>query len=106
MKNKDIHVLFEGKEIRDFLAKSLKVSECGSSPSFIEKEIKKLEEELKKAKQFEGAMELIKKQGWEEFDVSNEIEDYNSDTYFPFIGTEEEAKQIKFGEVWVKYERL
>lgn len=96
MKNENIHDNLDFQEIRDFLAKNIsKEGREGTimDVEYIEREIKKYQEFLKHAKIYQATKSLIKNQGWEEFDISDEIPD-NKDEYFPFIGTEEEYKKL------------
>jgi len=89
MKNEDIHKGLSQAKIRDFLANEYKRNRVLGTASSLEKEIEKLQAQLIMAKKHEAARQLIESQGWEDWDVSNEVP-YNSSTYFPFVGTEEE----------------
>lgn len=89
MKNKDIHRGLPRAEIRDFLANEHKRNWVLGSVPLLEKEIEELQERLVRARKHQAANQLIKSQGWETWDVSDEVP-YNSSTYFPFVGTEEE----------------
>lgn len=94
MKNKDIHKGLPKAEIRDFLAEQYKhTSWASGTVSYLEKQIEKLQAQLIMAKKHEAALQLIESQGWETWDISDEVP-YNSDTYFPFVGTEEERDAL------------
>lgn len=88
MKNEDIHKGLPQAEIRDFLADAHERTWVGTVSS-LEKEIEELRRRLVIAKKHQAAWQLIESQGWQSWDVSNEVL-YNSATYFPFVGTEEE----------------
>ena len=88
MDNKDIHKNLPNEVVRDMLAPMLGHSYLGEV-EFIEKKLKELNNDLLIAKNAAAAMQLIDSSGWEIFDISDEIP-YNSKTYFPFIGTQEE----------------
>jgi len=94
MENSEKHSKLPEALMRDFLGKSIK--DCGypRKKETIENEIKKLSNELEKAKISEGIFSIIKLKGWYELDVSDEITDYNPETYFNFIGTKEEHKNL------------
>lgn len=91
MKNEDIHKGLFQTDIRDFLAREYERSWTigGGDIAFLEKEIAELQDMLTKAKKRQAIRLLIESQGWEDWDVSDEVP-YNSSTYFPFVGTEEE----------------
>lgn len=96
MKNEEIHNGLDKKEIRDFLSQWKRregligrASEIG----FIESEIKELQERLIHCKNHLGITSLIESNGWKEFDVSDDVP-YDKDTYFSFLGTEEEFKKF------------
>ncbi len=93
MENKDIHNWLSDKEIRDFLGKELNKSHVLASIEFLEQEIKKLQEMLEKRKRYLVVQSLISEKGWNDFDISDEIS-YNSETYFPFIGTLDEYDEL------------
>ena len=95
MKAVEIHNSLDKKEIRDFLGKELHdLSTITSIPECLEQKIIELQNELKQCRRKQALIELINYLGWEEFDVSVEITDYDWDTYIDFIGTEEEYKSI------------
>jgi len=97
MKNAEMHKAFSKAKIRDFLAQQLERGYKGNwgRPSReIEEEIANLQERLKIARQYEAVLELTKAEGWDFWDISDEIEDYHSDTYMPFVGTEEEYDSL------------
>ncbi len=96
MRNANIHNSFGDAKTRDFLAKSLKTGQRKThhaSSVAIEKEIAELQEMLSFAKQWEAALALIRSQGWQDWDTSNEIADFGDD-YFPFVGTAEEVVKV------------
>lgn len=86
-KHKDL----DKSEIRDFLAKQVGYGYDGEVEN-ITSQIKKLEEDLKKAKASQAARDLIRLNGWKEHDVSDVIDNYVRSKYFPFIGTDEELE--------------
>ena len=93
MKNADIHKAFGKVDIRDFLAQRYEEAQdetLGRSSQSIEEEISVLQEKLRFAKQYEAVLELAQSQDWTFWDVSDEIEGWNRETYMPFLGTEEE----------------
>ena len=94
MKNKNIHNGLDNKNVRDFLSKRTWYGFDGEVEA-IEKQINDLQEKLKKAKESQATRDLIRLNGWDEFDVSDEIEDYQRGEYFNFVGTKEEYKQLK-----------
>jgi hypothetical protein len=89
MKNKDIHQGLSQAEIRDFLANAYERSWTLGTVSSLEKQIEELQAQLIVAKKHAAASQLVEHQGWETWDISDEVP-YNSSTYFPFVGTEEE----------------
>ncbi len=100
MENKDIHNGLDKKEIRDFLAKSR--AKEGNSCSYMkldtiqimEKQIIKLQEYIQHIKNLDAIETLIKINDWKNFDVSDDVTKYNPETYFEFLGTEEEFKEL------------
>ena len=91
MKNKDIHKGLDKKEIRDYLGKTLHdLSLISSKPESIEKKIRELEKELEDCRKKQGVLAIMHEFGWQELDISDEIEDYKWDNHIEFIGTEEE----------------
>ncbi len=94
MENKDIHNGLPNKGIRDFLSIQLEKSMIASQVKDIEEQIKYLQTQLNLAKIREAVLQLIKNNGWTNFDCS-EIVKYNDETYFSFVGTEEEFKKLE-----------
>ena len=109
MKNKDIHKGLEKEELRTFFATCIeKYSFCKKkeydnfiSENVWESTIKRIEIdkynldlELERAIVFKSIGFLLKMLDWAEHGVSDGIEDYNEGNYFPFIGTEEEYKNL------------
>ena len=97
MKNEDIHNDLPKKEIRDFLGQLLhkeRLLGTASEIKYLEKTIKEAEERLIHCRNHQAVIQLIKSNGWEEFDSSEYIP-YKEDTYFPFIGIEEEFELLK-----------
>lgn len=90
MKNKDIHNDLPEPYLRDFLAKQLKRNECYMTLEDAERKLKEAQEIFEKAKNREGIKTILKLKGWDYIDCSDEIKDYDSKTYFHFIGTMEE----------------
>ena len=96
MKNENIHNGFSEKEVRDFLAQELRESQKEGgfvSVEYAEEQIKNFQKILKRAKKFEAVKCLMALRGWEDLDISEWVS-YNSETYFPFIGTEEERSKL------------
>lgn len=93
MKNEDIHKGIPQAGIRDFLSNAYERTWTPGTVSSLEKEIEELQERLVTAKKHRAAYELIESQGWEDWDVSDEVP-YNAGTYFPFVGTEKEYNAL------------
>ena len=93
MKNADKHNGLDKAEIRDFLANLLGYGYDGEVDN-IKKRISDLQAELEIAKRSQAARDLIALNGWENFDVSDDVEDYKSGEYFQFVGTQEERDQV------------
>lgn len=96
MKNSEIHNELDDKEIRNFLAKELYKSRIIGcvGVKYIEVEIERLQKNLEAAKRYEGIVSLIEKMNWKEFDIGDYVH-YDSETYFPFLGTQEEYERLK-----------
>jgi len=98
MKNADVHVGFEDKEVRDFLSDSYErnIRKAGYvNLDRLEEQLRELEEQLEHARQVSAALKLIEQRGWTVHDNSDDIEDYKPETWRPFVGTEEEFEQYK-----------
>lgn len=93
MKNLEKHSGLDKAEIRDFLAKQIGYGYEGEVEN-IKKQIADLQLQLEIAKRSQVARDLIALNGWESFDVSDDIEDYKSGEYFQFVGTQEERDQV------------
>lgn len=93
MKNTEKHNGLNGADIRDFLAKQAGHGYEGEVDS-IKKRIVDLEAQLERAKRSQAARDLIALNGWECFDVSDDIEDYKHGEYFSFVGTKEERDSL------------
>ena len=93
MKCKDIHNGLEMAEVRDFLAKSARSGLFGGV-EHIKAKISELNKELEMAVNANAAMDLMDANGWREFDVSDEVNDYHRDLYFSFVGTEDEYNSL------------
>lgn len=96
MKNDNIHDDLNQKEIRDFLAQQLRQGERKGgliSRKDVEDQIRRLEALLKSIKKVEMMRILIGEKGWKEWDASNYIF-YHRESYFPFVGTEEEYNKF------------
>lgn len=94
MKNLEKHEGLDSKELRELLAKGLEKTSYVSSIELLTIQLKKIEEDLKLAKEREAYKVIMVKFGWKEIDVSDEIEDFRGDSYFSFVGTEEEKNVI------------
>jgi len=93
MKNAEKHNELDKAEIRDFLAKQIGYGYEGEVEN-IKKRIADLQVELEIAKRSQAARDLIALNGWESFDVSDDVEDYKAGEYFQFVGTQEERDQV------------
>lgn len=98
MKNEEIHRGFSQSEIRDFLSQELRDArmEGGvgiSSVKYIEEQVEKYQKLLKCAKKFQSLKQIIEDKNWGEWDIEDVIS-YNRETYFSFIGTEEEYYKL------------
>ena len=100
------HEGLEQKDVRDFLAKQMKdVWGSGFIPvKYAEEQFQKAKHNLEMARNGHALKNIIENLGWDEHDVSD-YEKYYPDTYFAFIGTEEEyrkyiedAKKLMEGE--------
>lgn len=60
----------------------------------IERWIAEKQVELEKAKRSQAARDLIKLNGWDHFDVSDDVDDYEREKYFDFVGTQEERDKV------------
>jgi hypothetical protein len=98
MKNEKIHDGLEEKDLRDYFANEIRKCDhaLGSETYIASMQIKiaKLQEQIDRERRYAILHQLIKERNWVEVDVSDEIEDYNPNTYLPFIGTPEEAQEI------------
>ncbi len=88
MNNADIHKGLDKANVRDYLAKQI-----AGNYEYYKGIIPRLEKQLATAKAFEAAMELIEQNGWQEIDVSDSVDYYQSKDYFPFVGTESECEK-------------
>ena len=95
MKNENKHDGLTDSNVRDFLGKQLGYGYEGEV-KIIQAKIAELQNELAIAKKSQAARDLIRINGWAEFDVSDDIENYHRDSYFSFIGTVDE-KNLVFG---------
>lgn len=93
MKNSDKHLSFDDSHFRDSLARKIRFSFDGEV-ELLTKQINALQEKLKIAIEERYAMELAKSKGWEQFDVSEIISDYDRESYFNFLGSQEEFNSI------------
>jgi G3E family GTPase len=113
MKNSQIHKELKDKEIRDFLAQQLvtlfdeeiKNNELKPIPHIddvlehliqtTEQEIERLKKRLQIYRAKQAILQIIKKQGWNEFDVSDETEkDSLHMSKMSFIGTDKEYNHL------------
>ena len=111
MKDTDIHIGLENKEIRDFLSKSItdayqkdvdlrQIVQSGLTgyDQFIERtkiNIQNLQNELEKFETFKAINKLAKNEGWDEYDVSDHvIKDSYRIICHNFFGTEEEYRKF------------
>jgi len=109
MKNSEIHKGLDRKEIRDFLSISMcklydeeiqnkkevfpydKEDPFGWGIQDAEAEIKHLKKYIEICRSKQGVLQLIKSNGWDEFDVSDETErDLPHTLKMNFIGTKKE----------------
>lgn len=89
MKNEEIHRGFSQSEIRDFLAQELRESQ--KEGGFVSVEY--AEDQIKHFQKFEATKYLMTEKGWEDWDITDYIL-YDRETYFPFVGTEEERNKL------------
>lgn len=94
MKNLEKHEGLESKELRELLAKGLEKTSYVSSIELLTIQLKKIKEDLKLAKEREAYKIIMAKFGWKDIDVSDDIEDFTGDSYYSFVGTEEEKNII------------
>ena len=108
MKNSEIHTGLDQKEVRDFLAKEMAktciphksktpngsldpldwaIEGAKNARDLAERQIRDLE--IRKA-----ILHLIKKMGWDEFDVSDYVT-LDFDMYLNFVGTQEDYDVFK-----------
>ena len=103
MDNQDIHKQLDRPEVRDFLAQEYEQSMRDAqyqSPESVKAEVARLKAEIEKlqgllihAQRYQAVCELLEGQGWKAWDISDEVP-YNQETYFPFVGTEEEMQAL------------
>ena len=96
MHNSDIHKNFDRSDVRDFLAQEFERAQAesgGANVEWLMAEIKRYEELLINAQRLKATIELMEVCGWTDWDISEEVP-YDSDTYFPFVGTEEEHEEL------------
>ena len=99
MRNADKHKKLADQNVRDFLAKEASnVGYVGEAEN-IRTQISHLEEKLKEAEKFEAINKIAESKGWLFFDVSDDIEDYNKDDYFNFIGSLKELGDAGFSDI-------
>ena len=96
MKNIDKHNKLTEPDVRDFLAKEASNFGYVGEVEHIRNQILLLEEKLKEAENFEAINKIVESKGWLFFDVSDDIEDYNKDDYFNFIGSLKELRDAGF----------
>ena len=94
MKCNDIHKGLPDSELRDFLSRNMRHGFSGEA-EHLRTEIKALQKRLKKAENYSAACRLAESQGWVEYDISDEVEDYSSEGYFSFLGTQEERDNFE-----------
>ena len=100
MEIEEIYCEIEDEQTRMFLARQLKESQKNAGyltdVDYLKTQLNEIQTKLEYAKIHEGLKNLMKKMGWKEFDVSDYV-NYDSHTYFDFIGTEEEYN-TRFGD--------
>ena len=96
MHNLDIHKNFDRSDVRDFLAQELERSRStvNQSVEWLESEIARYQKALSIARQRDTVLELIKGCGWAMQHVDTVGIQCDSETYFPFVGTEEEYEEL------------
>ena len=97
MKNSEIHKGLEKDVIRDFLSKEYHTAQAisfGESSEYLQTKIEELQKRLEAAKKKEGIKALFNSLGWYIFDVSDDIDDFNAETYFDFIGNDREYDKM------------
>ena len=93
MKTEDMHKGLDKPEIRNFLAQGIGHSYEGEV-EYLKGKISELEEQLEKAVKVQASCELIESNGWQWFDVSDEVKNYDKQTYHSFVGTEDEVMSV------------
>ena len=96
MHNSDIHKNFDRSGVRDFLAQELERAQAASGGANVEwlmAEIKRYEELLIAAQHLKATIALMEVCGWTDWDISPDVP-YDKETYFPFVGTEEEYTDL------------
>ena len=94
MKCQDIHKNLNKQEMRDFIGKIYFNKTGEYYIKYLESQILELTENLKKARITMGIQQLCDELKWKGFDISDEIENYNKENYFSFIGTEKEYQSL------------
>jgi len=94
VKNSKIHEGLPDQAIRDFLARQRPERTNENYLTQLQKDIQTLQEELQRRQISNTTMDLVEKLKWGVFGVSADVDDYNHDTYFPFIGTEKEFEHL------------
>jgi ribonucleotide reductase beta subunit family protein with ferritin-like domain len=92
--NETKHIGLDKKDLRDFVGKTLQqYHHFYEKQEDVLKEIETLKNKLKEIKIRDGLMELMKQLNWKDYDVSDYI-DYKFETYFNFIGTDDEYNKL------------
>lgn len=99
--NEEKHAGLPQREIRDALGKLHRehYRKCHiwdeRGLEYLEQQLKELQEKVEAARMSAGLSRTIKALGWQLNDVSDHLCNYDKETYFEFIGTEEEADAFR-----------
>ena len=97
MENKNIYDDVNKKDMRKYLSSELHALQrrgIFGNLEYYEKQLKTATEQYAAAKKYSAIKEIIKDFKWDEYDVSDEIDDYNPESYFCFVGNEKEYDQL------------
>lgn len=91
----ELHESFPNSDVRKTLSRMAYKAFLYLKPEDIKKQIKELEDALEESEKAHAALKLIKAMDWKEHDFSDETGPAPDDNYYSFVGTDEEAKQVK-----------
>lgn len=95
MKQSEVHQNLSDENLREWLAQewSRATTEGGYGEDHLrhyEQKIEELKRKIEACKRFAAVETVLKMKGWEWFDVSDDVSDYSEQTFYGFVGTEEE----------------